>query len=149
RFEYCGRLRALWRPYFLRSTARESRVMKPAFLSAGRYSGSIWRSARVMPWRMATAWALTPPPQTFTSVVYCPVVEVTSKGWRMIRRDDSRPKYSSAGRVLTVISPLPERSLTRATEVLRLPVPEKTLLSALIAVADPRVSGPGFCARCG
>ena len=39
RFEYCGRLRALWRPYFLRSTSRESRVMKPAFLSAGRSSG--------------------------------------------------------------------------------------------------------------
>jgi lipopolysaccharide export LptBFGC system permease protein LptF len=27
RFEYCGRLRALWRPYFLRSTLRGSRVM--------------------------------------------------------------------------------------------------------------------------
>ena len=26
RFEYCGRLRALWRPYFLRSTSRGSRV---------------------------------------------------------------------------------------------------------------------------
>ena len=26
RLEYCGRLRALCRPYFLRSTARESRV---------------------------------------------------------------------------------------------------------------------------
>ena len=61
-------------------------------------------------------------------------VEVTSNGWRMIIRDDSRPKYSSAGRSLTVISPSPARSLTRATEVLRLPVPEKTLVSALIRV---------------
>lgn len=38
RFEYCGRFRALWRPYFLRSTARGSRVTNPAFFNGNRYS---------------------------------------------------------------------------------------------------------------
>ena len=36
---YCGALRAFFRPYFLRSVARGSRVRKPAFFSAGRSSG--------------------------------------------------------------------------------------------------------------
>ena len=35
RFENCLRRRALWKPTFLRSTSRESRVTKPAFDSAG------------------------------------------------------------------------------------------------------------------
>ena len=33
RLEYCGALRAFFRPYFLRSLARGSRVRKPAFFS--------------------------------------------------------------------------------------------------------------------
>ncbi len=40
RFEYCGRLRALCRPYFLRSTTRLSRVRKPSFFRIGRSAGS-------------------------------------------------------------------------------------------------------------
>src|SRR5699024_3214988 len=36
RLEYCGALRAFFRPAFLRSTARSSRVRNPAFFSAGR-----------------------------------------------------------------------------------------------------------------
>src|SRR5262249_42480241 len=51
----------------------------------------------------------------------------------MIMRDDSRPKYSSAGRSFTVISPWPGRMRTRATEVLRLPVPQNTLPSRFIS----------------
>src|SRR5262245_43727936 len=109
--------------------------MKPAFLSAGRYSASTCNSARVTPCRMATACALTPPPKTFTSVRYCPEVEVTSNGWRMIMRDDSRPKYWSAGRSFTTNSPSPDLIRTRATDVLRFPVPQNTLLSALIGVS--------------
>ena len=35
RFENCLRLRALWRPTFLRSTSRASRVTSPAFDSVG------------------------------------------------------------------------------------------------------------------
>ena len=49
RFEYCGALRAFFRPYFLRSLARASRVRKPAFFSAGRSSSSSSISARAMP----------------------------------------------------------------------------------------------------
>src|ERR1043166_5596271 len=41
RFEYWKRLRALGRPYFLRSTVRASRVRNPAFFKGLRRSGSI------------------------------------------------------------------------------------------------------------
>src|SRR5262249_53118129 len=137
------------RRYSCPPTCGDPRGTSAAFWGAGRSSGPPGRGGRGSRGRRATAGAPPPPPQTFTSVRYCPVVDVTSNGWRMIMRDDSRPKYSSAGRALTVIPPSPARSLTRATEVLRLPVPEKTLLSALIDVADPQVSGTGRCARCG
>jgi len=49
RLEYCGRLRALWRPYFFRSTARGSRVTKPAFFNGERNSGFTFNRARVIP----------------------------------------------------------------------------------------------------
>ena len=62
RLEYWGALRAFFRPYFLRSLTRGSRVRKPAFFSAGRSSGSISISARAMPRRSAPAWPVMPPP---------------------------------------------------------------------------------------
>ena len=40
RFEYCGRLRALRKPTFLRSTSRASRVTKPAPRSVPRSESS-------------------------------------------------------------------------------------------------------------
>ena len=46
RFEYWGAFRAFFRPYFLRSVARGSRVRKPAFLRPGRSSGSTSMRAR-------------------------------------------------------------------------------------------------------
>src|SRR5699024_3964164 len=39
RLEYCGARRALCRPAFLRSTARASRVSRPAFFKAVRSAG--------------------------------------------------------------------------------------------------------------
>ena len=48
RLLYWGALRAFFRPYFLRSFTRGSRVRKPAFFSAGRSSGSISISARAI-----------------------------------------------------------------------------------------------------
>ena len=39
RLLYCGALRAFFRPYFLRSVARGSRVRKPAFFSGGPVLG--------------------------------------------------------------------------------------------------------------
>ena len=63
RLEYCGALRAFFRPYFLRSLTRASRVRKPAFFRAGRLaSSSISLSARAMPRRSAPAWPVMPPP---------------------------------------------------------------------------------------
>ena len=62
RFEYCGALRAFFRPYFLRSLARASRVRKPAFFSGGRSVSSSSMSARAMASRSAPAWPVTPPP---------------------------------------------------------------------------------------
>ena len=49
RLENCGALRALWRPAFLRSTTRASRVRKPSRLSGTRSSGSASTSARAIP----------------------------------------------------------------------------------------------------
>src|SRR5438552_7423385 len=100
--------------------------MKPAFLSAERISGPAWSSARVMPWRIATACADTPPPRTLTSVRYWPAVEVTSNGWCTIMREVSRPKYASSGRAFTTISPAPGWRRMRATEDFRLPVAQMT-----------------------
>src|SRR6266516_814100 len=50
RLENWNERRALARPYFLRSTTRESRVRKPLLLSTGRRSGSQFSSALDMPW---------------------------------------------------------------------------------------------------
>jgi hypothetical protein len=56
RLLYCVPLRAFFRPAFLRSTARASRVRKPAFLSAPRLlSTSASFSARATPRRSAPA----------------------------------------------------------------------------------------------
>ena len=54
--------RALRRPTFLRSTSRASRVTKPALRSGLRSASSYSISARVMPWRIAPAWPVMPPP---------------------------------------------------------------------------------------
>src|SRR3984885_9740051 len=62
RLLYCGALRAFFRPYFLRSTARGSRVRKPAFFRAGRSSGVTRINARAIASRSAPAWADGPPP---------------------------------------------------------------------------------------
>src|SRR5439155_16334681 len=48
RFEYWGALRAFFRPYFLLSVTRASRVRNPAFFRAGRRSGSNSHSARAI-----------------------------------------------------------------------------------------------------
>lgn len=49
RFENCLRRRALWKPTFLRSTSRASRVTKPALESAGFKVPSYSIRARVIP----------------------------------------------------------------------------------------------------
>ena len=49
RLENCGARRAAFRPYFLRSFIRGSRVRKPAFFRMARYSGFTSSRARLMP----------------------------------------------------------------------------------------------------
>src|SRR5665647_617125 len=88
----CGFLRALWKPAFLRSTLRSSRVRKPARLSCVRRFSSASQSALAMPWRTAPACAEMPPPYTLTLTSNLPSVCVASKGiWAMVSRT-LRPK---------------------------------------------------------
>ena len=54
-FAHWGALRALLRPYFLRSTMRESRVRKPIVRRRGFQSGSFAMIARERPRRTAPA----------------------------------------------------------------------------------------------
>ena len=63
--ENCGARRAALRPYFLRSFILGSRVKNPAFLrEARRFSESYCNRARAIPWRIAPACPVTPPPAT-------------------------------------------------------------------------------------
>ena len=50
-----GARRAAFRPYFLRSFIRGSRVRKPAFFRTGRFSSFCCSRARLRPWRIAPA----------------------------------------------------------------------------------------------
>ena len=56
-----------------------------------------------MPWRMAPAWPVMPPPSTLTAISNWPCSFTASSGWRTIMRPVSRPKNSSSGRSLTVM----------------------------------------------
>jgi hypothetical protein len=72
---------------------------------------------------MASACPFTPPPETLATTLNELAVSVDSKGCRALERWASVTKYSLNGRPLTLYSPLPGRKYTRATEVLRRPVP--------------------------
>src|SRR4029077_8911110 len=122
RLVYCGAFRARFRPYFLRSFSRESRVSRPAALSTGRNSGSAAMSARAIPWHTAPACPAMPPPKTLTETSNRPVVSVTRSGCVTTVSRSRRPKYSLGGRLLTTMTPSPGTMRTRATAVLRRPV---------------------------
>src|ERR1700745_1505580 len=86
RLENWNDRRALARPYFLRSTTRESRVRKPPRLSTPRRSGSYWVSALEIAWRTAPAWPDNPPPDTVQLTSYWPFrFAVTSGCWISMR----------------------------------------------------------------
>lgn len=55
RLENWGARRAFLSPYFFRSFIRGSRVKKSARFKGERRSGSTFKSARAIPWRMAPA----------------------------------------------------------------------------------------------
>src|SRR5919202_5743905 len=84
RLENCGRLRAFLRPAFLRSFTRGSRVRKPRRLSSPRRFGSASRSARLMPWRSAPAWADTPPPCRRATTSIRASKPTASTGWGLL-----------------------------------------------------------------
>ena len=48
--------------------------------------------ARAMPWRMASAWALWPPPATVAVTSYWSSTSISSSDCRMIMREVSRSK---------------------------------------------------------
>ena len=52
-----------------------------------------------------------------------PMVSVTRSGWVTTVSRSRRPKYSLGGRLLTMTPPSPGTMRTRATAVLRRPVP--------------------------
>src|SRR5512140_2262224 len=76
-----------------------------------------------MPWRIAPAWPVTPPPSTLIIALKRPSVPVTRNGIRTSASSIAAPKCSTSERPFTTISPSPGRSRTRATAVLRRPVP--------------------------
>src|SRR5262245_42103935 len=75
-----------------------------------------------MPWRTAPACPDGPPPCTRTRRSYWPSSSVSFSGAFTITRWTSRGKYSSIVRPLTQVLPSPGRRITRASEVVRLPV---------------------------
>src|SRR5436309_3558236 len=126
RLVYCGAFRARLSPYFFRSFIRGSRVRRPACRSGSRFaSASTSRRARAIPWRIAPAWPVTPPPSTLIIALKWPSVPVTRNGIRTSASLTALPKCSSSVRPFTTISPSPGRRRTRAIAVLRRPVPEK------------------------
>ena len=84
---------------------RGSRVTYPARRSAGFIAGSKAMSARVMPCRTASAWALTPPPATFATTRKRFSVLVTRKASSTMRCQVDQPKYSSIGLPLMMTGP--------------------------------------------
>src|SRR5579859_4465782 len=90
-----------------------------------------------MPWAMAPACPLVPPPATFTLTSNLRCVLVTRSGALAASSRTRRPRNASRSLSLTVILPSPGWILTRATAFLRRPVPRLNV-SAKIDVS-PRV----------
>src|SRR3954454_5227695 len=76
-----------------------------------------------MPWRVAPAWPDSPPPCTLTLMSNVSAWLVSSRGCLTIMIEVWRPKNSWMSLPLTVIWPVPFFMKTRATLLLRRPVP--------------------------
>src|SRR6476661_4772430 len=76
-----------------------------------------------MPWRVAPAWPDSPPPCTLTWMSNVSAWLVSSRGCLTIMIEVWRPKNSWMSLPLTVILPVPFFRKTRATLLLRRPVP--------------------------
>ena len=118
----CGAFLAFLRPYFFLSFIRGSLVKNPADFNVGLNSPLASNNALEIPWRIAPAWPVNPPPSTFAITSYFPTVFVTANGWFTITFNISVPKYSSNFFPLTTISPLPAVNLTLAIDSFLLPL---------------------------
>ena len=96
-----------------------------------------------MPCRIAPAWPLMPPPCTRTRRSYRAVRVGDLERRERERAVVARGKYSSSERPLIHVLPSPGRRITRATDVLRLPVPRYW------AIRPSSSSVFGACAACG
>src|SRR5206468_734233 len=88
-------------------------------------------SARAMPWQIAPAWPVMPPPCTETIRSILLFMSHRLSGPRTALRSFSSVKYCSSSRPLMRIWPEPSVKRTRATADLRRPVP----MYAFVAVA--------------
>src|SRR5437016_288632 len=109
RLLYWKRFLAPFCPYFLRSLPRESRVTMPSAFSFLRNSALNCINARARPSFIASAWPLTPPPETLATTLKELAVSVDNKGCRALERWASVTKYSLNGRPLILYSPVPGR----------------------------------------
>ena len=119
----CGAFLAFLRPYFFLSFIRGSLVKNPADFNVGLYSPLASNNALEIPWRIAPAWPVNPPPITLQITSYFPNVFVEFKGCLTITFKVSVPKYSSISLPLIVIFPVPSTNLTLAIDYFLLPVP--------------------------
>ena len=118
-----GALRAFLSPYFFLSFIRGSLVKNPFVFKDGLYSEFASFRALAIPWRIAPAWPVNPPPLTVQITSYFAVVFVTVSGCLTITFNVSNPKNSSISLPFIVIFPEPSTSLTLAIEDFLLPVP--------------------------
>ena len=105
-FNACATVRdrlAFRRPYFLRSTFRGSRFIKPRDFNLERQVGFKATRARDKPSRMASAWELKPPPPT-NAVAWYSLSESSPKGARTVFCNFAVGKYSEKGKSFTIIS---------------------------------------------
>ena len=123
---------------------------EPSRLSGTRRLGSASTSARAIPCRTAPACPLGPPPVTRTRRSNVPSTPATLNGASAAIRWVWRGKYSSIVRPLIQVAPSPGRRITRATEVLRLPVPRYWAgRCSSQPFESSSGSGSGACASCG
>src|ERR1700730_5875842 len=80
-------------------------------------------SARAMPWEMAPAWPLVPPPTTLTLMSNLRWVLVPRSGASAAISRTRLPRYASVSLSLITTRPSPGWMRTRATAFLRRPVP--------------------------
>ena len=113
-FENCGARLAFFKPYFFLSFIRGSLVKNPEDFNVGLNSLLACNKALAIPWRIAPAWPVNPPPTTEQITSYFVKVFVAVKGCLTITFKVSKPKNSSISLPLIVIFPVPSTNLTLA-----------------------------------